>query len=91
MTYSTTTRTARVLDRIARVAAAPRVRADRIAREERERIERELEWNRFMATGQSYHWDTPFCHVCGRCTDHIGEHTDDQIRAWRENWHALRG
>ena len=23
-----------------------------------------------------------FCHVCGRCTDHRGEHSDAQILAW---------
>lgn len=23
-----------------------------------------------------------FCHICSRCTDHRGEHTDAQILAW---------
>lgn len=23
-----------------------------------------------------------FCHICGRCTDHRGEHTDEQLLAW---------
>lgn len=25
-----------------------------------------------------------FCHICGRCTDHGGEHTDDQLLAWAQ-------
>ena len=23
-----------------------------------------------------------FCHVCGRCTDHYGEHSDEQLLAF---------
>lgn len=23
-----------------------------------------------------------FCSICGRCTDHFGEHSDEQILAW---------
>lgn len=27
-------------------------------------------------------WDVPFCFVCSRCTDHVGEH-DDLVEAGR--------
>lgn len=23
-----------------------------------------------------------FCHICGRCTDHWGEHDNEQLLAW---------
>ena len=23
-----------------------------------------------------------FCHICGRCTDHRGEHSDEQLLNW---------
>lgn len=32
-----------------------------------------------------------FCHICGRCTDHRGEHTDEQILAWAAKPGLLQG
>ena len=26
-----------------------------------------------------------FCHICGRCTDHYGEHSDAQLLAWAKS------
>jgi hypothetical protein len=68
---------------IARIAASGRIRAERQAAEARREAERQqhLVW---LSMGQSYdevYGD--FCHICGRCTDHLGEHTPEQIEAWR--------
>jgi hypothetical protein len=33
--------------------------------------------------GQFYYEDCDWCAICGRATDHFGEHSDEQIEAWR--------
>jgi hypothetical protein len=83
LAYSTSSHAVRVTDRIARVRAAGRVAAERKAADAR----RARAWALTDATGQAYanDWsDVDFCFICGRCTDHTGEHTPDQIAAWRE-------
>ena len=32
--------------------------------------------NLFVEPVESAPWIDPFCHVCGRCTDHFAEHDD---------------
>jgi hypothetical protein len=67
---------------IARVRAAGRVAADRRRAEARAARVRADE----LATGQHYATDVSdvdFCFVCGRVTDHTGEHSEAQMEAWR--------
>jgi hypothetical protein len=80
LAYSTNSHAARVLDPIARVRAAGRVAAERKAREAR--VDRA--WDVAHATGQLCLDEQDWCYVCGRPTDHTGEHTPEQIAAWRE-------
>jgi hypothetical protein len=73
--------------RIARVAAAGRIAAERRAAETAyARLVAEA--RRYVDShGQSFaigEWDVDYCYICGRCTDHFGEHSESQIRAWRE-------
>jgi len=82
LAYSTDSHAVRVTDRIARVAAAGRVAAERQARQ----AQQARAWALTEATGQAYATDpsdVDFCFVCGRCTDHTGEHSPEQIAAWR--------
>jgi hypothetical protein len=65
---------------IARVRAASRVAAERKAREAR--VDRA--WDVAHATGQLCLDEQDWCYVCGRATDHTGEHTPEQVAAWRE-------
>jgi len=71
---------------IARVAAAGRVQADRL-RAERERAAMVEASRRYVDShGQAFAvdaWDVDYCFICGRCTDHLGEHTPEQIAAWK--------
>jgi hypothetical protein len=72
--------------RIARVLAAGRIAAER-QREERQRAALLAQSRRYVEShGQSYAvdpWDVDYCHICGRCTDHFGEHSPEQIAAWK--------
>jgi hypothetical protein len=72
--------------RVARVAAAGRVRAER-ERADRERAALVAASRRYVDShGQAFAvdpWDVDYCYVCGRCTDHLGEHTPAQIAAWK--------
>lgn len=81
--YSTSTARVRVADRMARVAAAGRVRADRLAREAREAREHARVWDLVESDGQLSTDTEEWCFICGRPTNHLGEHTPDQIDAWR--------
>lgn len=79
LAYSTSTAQARGLA-FARVLAAGRVRAERLARErEAERASALLD-----ATGQWALGHDEWCYVCSRPTNHLGEHTPEQVEAWRE-------
>lgn len=69
---------------IARVAAAGRVRREREARERAYALQREIT----DTTGQHLaldgdDWDVDYCFICGRVTDHLGEHSDEQVEAWK--------
>jgi hypothetical protein len=70
---------------IARVAAAQRVRAER-ERREAARAVRHAELAAFAAEGQYFSFDylDAFCFICSRATDHVGEHTPEQIAAWKD-------
>jgi len=73
---------------LARVAAAGRVREARLAREAKEAAAREayeLELAQGMEVGQWFSQDylEQYCFVCKRATDHWGEHSDEQVAAWR--------
>ena len=70
LAYSTDTRAARVTDRIARVRAAGRIAAERQARQARE----DRAWAEARVTGQLVTDTEVWCFVCGRPTDHTGEH-----------------
>jgi hypothetical protein len=65
---------------MARVAAAGRVQAERQAREAAHR----RTWDDVAATGQLCSPEQDWCYICRRPTDHTGEHTPEQIAAWRE-------
>jgi hypothetical protein len=72
--------------RIARVAAAGRVQAARIRAEHDRAVLVEQAYKYAESHGQIYAvdpWDVDWCLVCGRPTDHFGEHSESQIRAWR--------
>lgn len=69
LAYSTSSHAVRVTDRIARVAAAGRVTAERRAR--MARATRERAAGQHLAEGP---WDCDWCFICGRPTDHTGEH-----------------
>jgi hypothetical protein len=72
--------------RIARVAAAGRVQADRL-RDEAQRAALVEASRRYADEGQIFAvdpWDVDYCFICNRCTDHLGEHTPEQIAAWQE-------
>lgn len=64
---------------VARIAAAGRVRAERLRRE----AAHERAWTRAAETGQLVLGDEVWCYVCGRSTDHIGEHSEEQIAAYK--------
>lgn len=87
--YSTSTEQVR-RDAIARVLAAGRVGTERKAREARaakERAELQLTVDAARKQGQLLAidpWDTDWCMICSRCTDHLGEHSPEQVEAWRE-------
>ena len=69
---------------VARVAAAGRVTDARRAAD--------AQRDAWYQQGQSFaehEGDVDFCHICGRCTDHLGEHSPEQVQAWRERrWAA---
>ena len=69
---------------IARVAAAGRVRAERERREaELKARTAELDWAASQGQYYSFDYTEAFCFICSRPTDHLGEHTPEQIAAWR--------
>ena len=70
LAYSTDSHAVRVTDRIARVAAAGRVARERQARQVR--VDRA--WAIARETGQLVTDTEVWCFICGRPTDHTGEH-----------------
>lgn len=73
---------------IARVLAAGRVRDERVCREAAEqaaRAERDSAREQGQLLGDSV-GDGDWCLICSRATDHLGEHTDEQVARWRAGW-----
>jgi hypothetical protein len=73
---------------IARIAASGRVQAERLRAEAKAAAELEAyhaELDAAMEQGQWFSQDglETYCYVCRRATDHWGEHSDEQIAAWR--------
>lgn len=60
--------------RLAREATTPVYSTDTVSAAARERL-RKIRWADRYA-GED------FCHVCGRVTDHRGEHSDEQLLAF---------
>lgn len=60
--------------RLAREARTPVYSTDTLSSAEHTRLER-IRW------ADSYAGED-FCHVCGRVTDHRGEHSDEQLLAF---------
>lgn len=64
--------------RVARVAAASRIQAERLAREAARA--RYLDEGQLLSADGTY---VEWCLICSRPTDHTGEHTPEQIAAWK--------
>jgi hypothetical protein len=82
----TSSRTADNGLRIARVAAAGRVAAERRAEDARRAALVEQAYRYADSHGQIFAvdpWDVDYCYICNRCTDHFGEHSPEQIAAWK--------
>lgn len=69
---------------MARVAAGPRVKAERLSKEKALKA-RVAEIEAACEDGQYYSYDFTevWCFICNRATDHLGEHSPEQIAAWR--------
>jgi hypothetical protein len=78
LAYTTSTKDRHNLA-IARVAAAGRIAAER----EKARREEEKAWQRVDETGVLVTKHEEYCFICSRATDHTGEHTPEQIEAWK--------
>jgi hypothetical protein len=50
---------------------------------ELEDLDLERDRRRAMHQGQLLGDDADFCFICRRATDHLGEHTQEQIDAWK--------
>ena len=46
---------------------------------------------RLISRAQDLACGDEFCHICSRCTDHWGEHTDEQILAWAKRPGLVQG
>lgn len=64
---------------IARVAAGPRVTAARLSEERA----RQHAYTVAHETGQLCTPEQDWCYICGRPTDHTGEHTPEQVARWK--------
>lgn len=69
---------------MARVAAARRVQQARISEEAKQaKLRKELAHAARQGQYLSEDGRAAFCFICSRATDHLGEHSPEQIKAWQ--------